>query len=260
MAEPRCVPELHEEEQNQKKLTSDTSSPKEEEWKILKNSGTSNALNGDVDLEKTSEPLCPAKNEEENAEKEEQKCQDFKFEEIELEKDDTKLAEQESLNSENIISSPFSNLKSVQQIYSDTPKAQQRLFTKEFKAHPNSHPNLKDSEKNMDFGAEFLKSENTVSCFTDMRVKNYNEIDESGKMEEGYWKESKDKVRIWIPKCNAKQNQGSLLRLFQSEYFNIEMLLNYLFKKREQGIHDYLVNRLYAQTHFLIDFFLPQLW
>jgi len=54
---------------------------------------------------------------------------------------------------------------------------------------------------------------------------------------------------------------GSLLRLFQSEYFTVSMLILYLRKNFEnKGIHDYLINRLYIYKDPEIEFYLPQLW
>lgn len=58
-----------------------------------------------------------------------------------------------------------------------------------------------------------------------------------------------------------KEDIGSLLRLFQSEYFTISMLIYYLNKKFEnQGINSYLVNKLYGISNDEIDFYITQLW
>lgn len=54
---------------------------------------------------------------------------------------------------------------------------------------------------------------------------------------------------------------GSLLRLFQSEYFSVSMLILYLRKFFDnKGIHDYLINRLYTYSDSELEFYLPQLW
>nr|USN34913.1 phosphatidylinositol 4-kinase [Babesia microti] len=53
---------------------------------------------------------------------------------------------------------------------------------------------------------------------------------------------------------------GSLLRLFQSEYFDSFFHMYYLFSRKEPGIHEYLVNLLYSKrTEEEIHFYLPQL-
>lgn len=58
-----------------------------------------------------------------------------------------------------------------------------------------------------------------------------------------------------------KEDIGSLLRLFQSEYFTISMLIYYLNKKfQNEGINSYLVNKLYSISNDDIDFYLTQLW
>ena len=59
---------------------------------------------------------------------------------------------------------------------------------------------------------------------------------------------------------NQKPKIGSLLGLFQSEYFILDMNMIYLNKRMEEGIHLYLVNKLYTWPDFEIDFYLPQLW
>lgn len=52
---------------------------------------------------------------------------------------------------------------------------------------------------------------------------------------------------------------GSLLRLFQSEYFSFHMLLLYLQRRHEPGVHTYLVNLLYNQPTQEVEAYLPQL-
>lgn len=61
--------------------------------------------------------------------------------------------------------------------------------------------------------------------------------------------------------AKPKENRGSLLGMFSSQYFTIDLALTYLYKKRkEAGIHDFLVNKLYEYTDYEIDFYIPQLW
>ena len=58
-----------------------------------------------------------------------------------------------------------------------------------------------------------------------------------------------------------KVDIGSLLRLFQSEYFTPSMHILYLKKYFEnKGIQDYLINQLYAVPDQKLEFYLPQLW
>eukprot|EP00930_Biecheleria_cincta_P068779 TRINITY_DN56615_c0_g1_i1.p1 TRINITY_DN56615_c0_g1~~TRINITY_DN56615_c0_g1_i1.p1 ORF type:complete len:894 (+),score=203.41 TRINITY_DN56615_c0_g1_i1:116-2797(+) len=52
---------------------------------------------------------------------------------------------------------------------------------------------------------------------------------------------------------------GSLLRLFQSEYFDAHLHMHYLLRMEQSGVQDYLVNELYKMTDDDIDFYLPQL-
>ncbi|KEP62639.1 UNVERIFIED_CONTAM: phosphatidylinositol 3- and 4-kinase [Hammondia hammondi] len=55
-------------------------------------------------------------------------------------------------------------------------------------------------------------------------------------------------------------DEGSLLRLFQSEYFDAYFHMYYLFHRQEAGVHEYLVNLLYVKrTDEDIIFYLPQL-
>lgn len=54
-------------------------------------------------------------------------------------------------------------------------------------------------------------------------------------------------------------SEGSLLRLFQSEYFTITHLLHYLDKRTEPGIHSFLVNKLYTFRCEEVLPYLPQL-
>eukprot|EP01091_Cochliopodium_minus_P010362 TRINITY_DN2721_c1_g1_i1.p1 TRINITY_DN2721_c1_g1~~TRINITY_DN2721_c1_g1_i1.p1 ORF type:complete len:884 (+),score=279.68 TRINITY_DN2721_c1_g1_i1:127-2778(+) len=54
-------------------------------------------------------------------------------------------------------------------------------------------------------------------------------------------------------------NMGSLLRLFKSEFFDSYILVSYLFKYQQAGVHDYLCNELYKLTDTDVEFYLPQL-
>jgi len=57
-----------------------------------------------------------------------------------------------------------------------------------------------------------------------------------------------------------KENVGSLLKLFSSEYFTLDMAISYLYKKRnEEGVFNFLVNKLYNYSDYEISFYIPQL-
>lgn len=66
------------------------------------------------------------------------------------------------------------------------------------------------------------------------------------------------KVKIHDRGNRQKENIGSLLKLFQSELFTLDMCLFYLDKKNEPGIHDYLVNRLYTYPDHQISFYIAE--
>jgi hypothetical protein len=56
------------------------------------------------------------------------------------------------------------------------------------------------------------------------------------------------------------RKDGSLLQLFNSEFFNIHMLFTHLYKalhEEKEGVLDHLINRLYTEDINLIDFYLP---
>lgn len=58
-----------------------------------------------------------------------------------------------------------------------------------------------------------------------------------------------------------KAYEGSLLRLFKSELFTIHMIVEYLYRRREQGIQDFLISsKLYNESITGVDFYMPQLW
>ena len=53
---------------------------------------------------------------------------------------------------------------------------------------------------------------------------------------------------------------GSLLSLFKSEFFTIHMLFRYLSQASQEGVVEYLVNKLYSEQITNIDYYIPQLW
>lgn len=55
------------------------------------------------------------------------------------------------------------------------------------------------------------------------------------------------------------KNLGSLMRLFQSEYFDAHLHMHYLLRMEQSGVQDYLVNQLYKMNDDDVDFYLPQL-
>lgn len=61
------------------------------------------------------------------------------------------------------------------------------------------------------------------------------------------------------PHCGLTMSSGSLLRLFQSEFFDSHLHMHYLLTMEQSGVQDYLVNQLYKMTDDDIDFYLPQL-
>lgn len=58
---------------------------------------------------------------------------------------------------------------------------------------------------------------------------------------------------------NKALNMSSLLRLFQSELFDVHLHLHYLHRMEQPGVQDYLVNELYKMSDEDIDQYLPQL-
>ena len=50
---------------------------------------------------------------------------------------------------------------------------------------------------------------------------------------------------------------GSLLSLFKSEFFTIHMLFKYLSQAQQEGVVEYLVNKLYSERITNIDYYLP---
>eukprot|EP00347_Sterkiella_histriomuscorum_P005051 403358089 len=68
-----------------------------------------------------------------------------------------------------------------------------------------------------------------------------------------------DEKAVKNSKPQQKKQDGSLLDLFNSEFFNIHMLMGYLFRKDSEGIIDTLINKLYSEDLSNIDFYIPQL-
>lgn len=58
---------------------------------------------------------------------------------------------------------------------------------------------------------------------------------------------------------NPKNNCGSLYKLFESEYFSIQLLIYYLFEKDTLGISDFLVNVIRSKYINQTFFYIPQL-
>eukprot|EP00004_Rigifila_ramosa_P027530 TRINITY_DN9016_c0_g1_i1.p2 TRINITY_DN9016_c0_g1~~TRINITY_DN9016_c0_g1_i1.p2 ORF type:complete len:921 (-),score=201.19 TRINITY_DN9016_c0_g1_i1:9-2771(-) len=54
-------------------------------------------------------------------------------------------------------------------------------------------------------------------------------------------------------------NLGSLLRLFNSQWFDMWIAIAYLHRHPSQGVHDYIVNRLFTFPTHDLEFFIPQL-
>ena len=68
------------------------------------------------------------------------------------------------------------------------------------------------------------------------------------------------KIEIKIIQDHPKENVGSLLKLFNSPYFTLDMAMTYLYKKRNvKGVHDFLVNKFYSYKDHEVDFYIPQL-
>ena len=56
-----------------------------------------------------------------------------------------------------------------------------------------------------------------------------------------------------------KSNDDSLIRLFSSEVFDSSLAISYLFSSKEQGVLDYIGNRIFEFTDSEMDTYLPQL-
>jgi len=56
-----------------------------------------------------------------------------------------------------------------------------------------------------------------------------------------------------------KKYDGSLLRLFKSDFFNVHLLMTHLLRSNNEGTLDYLTNELYTEQLEDIDFYMPQI-
>ena len=64
---------------------------------------------------------------------------------------------------------------------------------------------------------------------------------------------------IIIKHDKKKKYDGSLLRLFKSDFFNVHLLITHLLRSKNEGTMDYLINELYTESLEDIDFYMPQL-
>lgn len=56
-----------------------------------------------------------------------------------------------------------------------------------------------------------------------------------------------------------KPSEGCLLRLFESQIFDMSMAISYLFNSKEPGVQSYLGNKMFSFSDNDVDFYLPQL-
>lgn len=64
---------------------------------------------------------------------------------------------------------------------------------------------------------------------------------------------------VIIREEKKKKYDGSLLRLFKSDFFNVHLLITHLLRSKNEGTMDYLINELYTEHLEDIDFYMPQL-
>lgn len=68
-------------------------------------------------------------------------------------------------------------------------------------------------------------------------------------------------LKLMPQKGKPKNNVGSLLMLFQSEFFTTDMAIMYLNKKfHEPGVRDFLINKFHIINENEMDFYLPEIW
>lgn len=68
-------------------------------------------------------------------------------------------------------------------------------------------------------------------------------------------------LKLMPQKGKPKNNVGSLLMLFQSEFFTTDMAMMYLNKKfHETGVRDFLINKFHIINENEMDFYLPEIW
>lgn len=60
--------------------------------------------------------------------------------------------------------------------------------------------------------------------------------------------------------ASTQTNPSWLLRLFQSEYFDIWFAITYLFKYPDPGVQHYLCEQLSREPSQKLQNYLPQLW
>lgn len=59
--------------------------------------------------------------------------------------------------------------------------------------------------------------------------------------------------------ADTSKNKDFLLRLFESNVFDMSMAISYLFNSKEPGVQSYLANKLFSFPCEEVDFYLPQL-
>ncbi|XP_012271347.1 phosphatidylinositol 4-kinase beta [Orussus abietinus] len=59
--------------------------------------------------------------------------------------------------------------------------------------------------------------------------------------------------------AQPKPSEGCLLRLFESQIFDMSMAISYLFNSKEPGVQSYLGNKMFSFPDNEVDFYLPQL-
>ncbi|CAK1599019.1 unnamed protein product [Parnassius mnemosyne] len=62
-----------------------------------------------------------------------------------------------------------------------------------------------------------------------------------------------------ISSAESSKHKDFLLRLFESNLFDMSMAISYLFTSKESGVQTYLANKLFSFPHEDVDFYLPQL-
>ncbi|KAK0181992.1 hypothetical protein PV327_000167 [Microctonus hyperodae] len=70
---------------------------------------------------------------------------------------------------------------------------------------------------------------------------------------------SKIGFEIKRQETQPKPSEGCLLRLFESQIFDMSMAISYLFNSKEPGVQSYLGNKLFSFPDSDVDFYLPQL-
>ncbi|KAL1227321.1 Phosphatidylinositol 4-kinase beta [Trichinella pseudospiralis] len=68
-----------------------------------------------------------------------------------------------------------------------------------------------------------------------------------------------ESISVDLNNVSSTPKQSLLLRLFESNLFNMHIAIQYLFKSKEPGVLTYLGNRLFSFPDADVDFYLPQL-